>query len=120
MNSPFSVATASGILISVPVSSPANRIVSNTADKTVQSPGNGKIKNVSTDASGKGAVELWTDGDIMISVDGFNELWVEEGQPVSRGDTLGSGSDSLSIRVYKGGRPMEAEKLFDVDANIPA
>ena len=56
----------------------------------------------------------------MISVDGFSELWVEEGQPVSRGDTLGSGSDSLSIRVYKGGRPMEAEKLFDVDANIPA
>ena len=94
--------------------------VSNTADKTVQSPGNGKIKNVSTDANGKGAVELWTDGDIMISVDGFSELWVEEGQPVSRGDTLGSGSDSLSIRVYKGGRPMEAEKLFDVDANIPA
>ena len=34
--------------------------------------------------------------------------------------TLGSGSDSLSIRVYKGGRPMEAEKIFDVDANIPA
>ena len=53
--------------------------VSNTADKTVQSPGNGKIKNVSTDASGKGAVELWTDGDIMISVDGFNELWVGAG-----------------------------------------
>lgn len=73
--------------------------VSNTADKTVQSPGNGKIKNVSTDASGKGAVELWTDGDIMISVDGFNELWVEEGQPVSRGDTLGAARQPEHPRI---------------------
>ena len=89
--------------------------VSNAADKAVQSPGSGKIKNVE-----KGAVELWTEGDIMISMDGFSELWVEEGQPVSRGDTLGIGGDSLSIRAYKGGRPMEADKLFDIGADIPA
>ena len=94
--------------------------VSNTADKTVQSPGSGKVKNVSVDAGGTGEVELWMDGDIMIRMGGFKKIWVEEGQPVSRGDTLGSGSDSLSIRVYKGGRPMEAEKLFDTDSDIPA
>lgn len=94
--------------------------VSNTTGKVVQSPDSGKIKNASVDAEGKGAVELWMDGDIMISIDGFSELCVEEGQPVSRGDTLGSGGDCLSVRVYKGGRPVEAGTLFDVEANIPA
>ncbi len=81
--------------------------------KVVPAPGSGRVRGAEN-----GAVELWTEGDITVCIAGLSQLSVEEGQPVARGDTLGTAGDSVAVRVYKSGRPVSVLEYIDTGGAI--
>lgn len=79
----------------------------------VVSPLDGKVAAVGIDDTLGRYVSIKTDDDREFTLLGLGSAEVEKGQPVSRGQRIGSlAGDTLSVRVYSGGRPVDAAEVF--------
>ena len=79
----------------------------------VVSPFRGKVANVGIDDSLGRFVAIITDADVEIELYGLASVDAEKGQPVERGQRWGALSGGvLTVRVYSGGRPMDAAEVF--------
>lgn len=79
----------------------------------VISPAGGRIKAVGTDPDLGRFVSVVTDGDVEFTVYGFDEVSVEEGQPVKARQKLGTVKGSaVTVRAWKSGRPVDLFELF--------
>ncbi len=76
-------------------------------------PFDGKVSAVGIDDGLGRYVSITTGGDMEFVLYGLGTVAVEKGQPVSRGQRLGSlGGGALSVRVYSEGRPVDAAEVF--------
>ena len=79
----------------------------------VISPAAGRIKAVGVDPDLGKYVSVVTDGDMEFAVYGFDEVVVEEGQPVRVRQKLGTVKGSaVTVRAWKSGRPVDLAELF--------
>lgn len=79
----------------------------------VISPAGGRIKSVGIDPDLGKYVSVITDGDMEFAVYGFDEVSVEEGQPVRVRQKLGTVKGSaVTVRAWKNGRPIDLAELF--------
>lgn len=85
------------------------------AGALVVSPLEGKVASVGIDDALGRFVSIKTDGDVEFTLFGLGGAAVEKGQPVTRGQRIGELlGDALSVRVYSGGRPVDAAEFFEL------
>ncbi|MBO4384774.1 MAG: M23 family metallopeptidase [Clostridia bacterium] len=79
----------------------------------VVSPAAGRIKTVGVDPDFGRFVSVVTDGDMEFAIYGFDEIAVEEGQPIRVRQKLGTLKGSaVTVRAWKSGRPVDLAELF--------
>ena len=79
----------------------------------VVSPFKGKVASVGVDDSLGRYISIITDADYEIELYGLASADAEKGQPVERGQRIGALAGSvLTVRVYSGGRPIDAAEVF--------
>ena len=83
----------------------------------IASPVKGRIKAVGEDLELGRYVSIVSDEDVEFAVYGLGEVSVEEGQPVSQRQRLGtSAGDEVVVRAWKSGRPIDIAGLFGLGA----
>lgn len=92
-------------------------VINSTASAQVLSAGTGRVSGIGEDDNLGAYVSIMLEDDTEVFYYGVSDICVEEGQPVAARTVLGAAQDeSIIVRVYKAGRPIDPLDFFEVKA----